>query len=905
MKRPDPQTDLQNLRARAERRRLAASAPLAPADAQRLAQELQVHQIELEMQYEELLGAQADAEASRAEYLDLYDFAPVGYCTLAPDGTLAQLNLCTGELLGTGRQQLVGRRLALFVAMADRPAFARFLARLWAAPGQRHACELAMRRADDAPFFAQLVGTVSPAPTGDDANGRPAGCRLALLDVTDRRRAADALAASEARFRASFEQSYDGMALLRDLRLADANAAALRLLGRADKAQVLGRPLAECWPEHQPDGQRPADALAHCARRAHEQGWCRHELRRYDAAGQAVWDELSFSPALVQGEALLHLAWRDITDRKLSEQRLRDSEERLQLALAASGTGTWAWELATQQLHQDALAQKIFELSGPSVPFGELRAAVHPDDLAAVEAALNRALADHGHFELEHRLVRPDGTVRYVAATGRFAYDEHTGQALRLAGLVRDVTATATAAAELRESEARLNLALEASETGVFSRALATGQVHWDARAQAIFGRPFDAAPVPYEVFLSSLHPGDAARMRAGAAGAVASGAPLAFDYRVVWPDGSVHHVSSAGRAVADAQGQPASFAGVVRDVTALYAAEEELRYKNRLLDHLLQNLPVVFARLGPDGRYREMTGAGLRRLGLADNELVGQRAAERFPSEAARLQRLLAGHSASYVVPLEHHGQPVYFLSYGFWDAARQEGIRFFIDITESERLKEETTGLRLRQQQEVLSAILTTQEEERRRIAEALHNGVGQLLYATRLHLDSLPASAPVRASQGILTEAIRATRTISFELTPGILEDFGLEAALRELARRIPASQLAVDLNLHHLDEPLPTPLATAVYRVVQELLNNVMKHAQAREVFVQVAREAGEVHLSVEDDGVGFDPASPAPPPGIGLAGIRTRVGLLGGTLTIQSRAGQGTGVFLVLPITTAP
>ena len=772
MERSDPQTDLQHLRARAERQRLTADAPSAPADAQRLVQELQEHQIELEMQYEELLVAQADAEASRAQYLDLYDFAPVGYCTLAFDGTLAQLNLRTGQLLGWARQQLVGRRLALFVAPAERHAFGQFLARLWAAPGQRHTCELPMIRADNLPFFAQLEGIVSPAPPG--ADGPPATCRLALLDVTARRQAADAQAAGEARFRASFEQSYDGMALLRGLHLVDANAAALRLLGQADRNQVLGRDLSEFWPELQPDGQWPAAVLAGCVRQAQAQGWCRRELRRYTAAGGAVWDELSFNPVLVQGEPLLHLAWRDITDRKLSEQRLRENEE-------------------------------------------------------------------------------------------------------------------------------RLSLALEASQTGVFSRDLATGLVHWDERAQAIFGWPFCHAPVPYEVFINSLHPDDVARVQAGAAEAVASGAPLAFDYRLVWPDGSVHHVSSAGRAVADAQGQPTIFAGVVRDVTALHAAEEELRYQNRLLDHILQNLPVILSRVGPDGRFRQSDGAGLRRMGLADGELTGQVAGERFPGLADDLRRLLAGQGSSQVVALEHEGQPVYYLNHTFWDPVREEGIMFAIDITDFERLKEEATRQRLRQQQEVLSAILTTQEEERRRIAEALHNGVGQLLYATRLHLDSLPASGPVRAAQGLLTEAIRATRTISFELTPGVLEDFGLLSALRELARRIPRSQLAVDLNLHRLDEPLPTPLATAVYRVVQELLNNVMKHAQAHEVFVQVAREADEVHLSVEDDGVGFDPALPAVQPGIGLAGIRTRVGLLGGTLTIRSRAGQGTGVFLVLPV----
>jgi signal transduction histidine kinase len=117
------------------------------------------------------------------------------------------------------------------------------------------------------------------------------------------------------------------------------------------------------------------------------------------------------------------------------------------------------------------------------------------------------------------------------------------------------------------------------------------------------------------------------------------------------------------------------------------------------------------------------------------------------------------------------------------------------------------------------------------------------------------------------------------------------------------RIPAS-LAVDLNLHGLDAPLPGLLATAVYRIVQELLNNVMKHAQAQEVFVQVSHEDDQIYLSVEDDGVGFDTTLEASPVGVGLAGIRTRVGLLSGTFSINSRPGRGTAVFLQVPLPAA-
>ncbi|MDO7884895.1 PAS domain S-box protein [Hymenobacter cheonanensis] len=771
----DPHAALQHLRGRAERHRIVSESlpPDAAPEVQRLVQELQVHQIELEMQYEELLLAQAEAERSRLQYLDLYDFAPVGYCTVAANGTLLQLNLRTSQLLGRERQQLLGRRLALFVAPAARHEFAEFLARLWAAPSQRHSIELAMRGPQEEPFYAQLEGLA--APEGDDESLPPASCRLVLLDVTARRQATDTLAASEARFRATFEQARDGMVLLEGLHVVDLNAAALHLLGVKSKSAALGRPLASFWPEFQPDGRRSLDVLSQCTQRAQVRGWCRLEWMRYSPAGEEVWDEMSFNPVFINGQALLHVAWRDITARRLSEQQLSESESRLQMALAAAGAGVWGWEPATGLLYQDARAQEILGLApgteAPIVPFSRLHEALHPADAARVAQALALAEREHALFDLEHRLLRPTGEVRHVAAMGRFSYDEHTGQAERFTGLVRDVTPRRT--------------------------------------------------------------------------------------------------------------------------------VEEELGYKNRLLGNLLQNLPLLLARLGPDGRYREHTGRTVRRLGLRENELVGRLAAEVWPESAAHFQRLLSGERDSYVASVVRDGQTVALQCFGFFDEEQQEVVIFAIDITESERLKEETTRLKLRQQQALLSAILSTQEEERRRIAEALHNGVGQLLYATRLHLDALASSEPVRAGQQLLKDAIEATRTISFELTPSILEDFGLQVALQELVSRIPAS-LAVDLNLHGLAEPLPALLTTAVYRIVQELLNNVMKHAQAHEVFVQVSREDDQLHISVEDDGVGFEADTPGRS-GIGLAGIRTRVGLLGGTFTINSRPGRGTGFFLQLPI----
>jgi PAS domain S-box-containing protein len=644
---------LLHLRARADKRRdlvTQATEHHTPKDMQRLVLELQTHQIELEMQYEELLLAQAEADQLRLQYTDLYEFAPVGYLTLNTAGTISQLNLCASQLLGGPRQRLLNRRFLLFVAPVHRDRFRDFIADVLASARTRHA-ELELLREDGRPFFVQLQGLARP-----DAYGR-SQCQLAIIDVDERRRTTDALAASEARFRATFEQSNDGMVLLDDYRFANANAAAAHLLGFQEPRQLIGQPVAQFWPERQPDGRRSMTLFADCMARAAAEGWCRLEWRRYNAAGEEVWDELSLSPVVVGGQAQMHGIWRDITAQRRAEAQLR---------------------------HEKEFSDSLLEHS--------------IDAIVALD---------------------PEGRV-----------------------------------------------------------------TAWNARA-----------------------------------------------------------AEYAQLSTAEALGQ------------SVYS---------------------IFPKYDlPEARN------GLARILAGHAELV-----ERVPF------CFREGHFDAFLVPIRNHSGTV-------------SGVLCIIrDVTERDRLAEEATQLRLRQQQEVLAAILETQETERKRIAEALHNGLGQLLYATKLSLEGHPGSGgSPAAAQKLLKEAIQTTRQISFELTPGILEDFGLRVALEELAKRIAPRQLQVRLHLTGLEQPLPAPVEIAVYRIVQELLNNVMKHAQATEVRIYVVHEDHRLELTVEDNGRGFDTTALTAQPlgGIGLAGVRNRALLLGGTLNLKSHPGKGTIVSMEVEV----
>ncbi len=364
---------LQALRVRAEQSRVVSAG--LPADTspevQRLVQELQVHQIELQMQYEELLAAQVELESSRSQYLDLYEFAPVGYCTIDKIGMVLQLNLHMAQLLGTVRQRLLNRRLLLFVDSQAHAQFISLLARMWASPGERFTCELAMRQQDNTLFFAQLEGIVTAA---NAHTNQPTTGRLVLTDSTTRRQATDELAASEARFRASFEQSRDGMLLLDDYRFVNVNDAGVWLLRRTDRHQIIGHQVSEFWPEYQPNGCRSLDMLTECLARAKADGWCRLEWMRLDSDGLPVWDEMSFNPVLVQGKPLMHAIWRDITERKHLQQAEHDQQR--QLAEAVLAAEERERRRIAESLH-NGLAQQLY---ATKLSLGQLQAQQYLDN---------------------------------------------------------------------------------------------------------------------------------------------------------------------------------------------------------------------------------------------------------------------------------------------------------------------------------------------------------------------------------------------------------------------------------------------------------------------------------------------------------------------------------------------
>jgi signal transduction histidine kinase len=237
-----------------------------------------------------------------------------------------------------------------------------------------------------------------------------------------------------------------------------------------------------------------------------------------------------------------------------------------------------------------------------------------------------------------------------------------------------------------------------------------------------------------------------------------------------------------------------------------------------------------------------------------------------------------------------------------------------------EAERRGEELGELNLRARalndelQKTVGKVIRAQEEERRRIGRELHDETVQLLSAAAVRIGELEEHVPAQQRhlgdglseiRGILTDALWEVRKIIVALRPSDLDDLGLIPAMSAYARnRLTDAGVAVEAHLERPAQRLALDVETTVFRIAQEAVNNISRHAAAQHAVIRFHQRNGTVELNVEDDGIGFDPdqvRASEQGEGLGLLGMKERAALLGGALELKSRPGRGTSISVRIPL----
>lgn len=213
--------------------------------------------------------------------------------------------------------------------------------------------------------------------------------------------------------------------------------------------------------------------------------------------------------------------------------------------------------------------------------------------------------------------------------------------------------------------------------------------------------------------------------------------------------------------------------------------------------------------------------------------------------------------------------------------------------------------------QKEERNKAVIEAEEKERKRIAQDLHDGVGQLLSAAKLNLSHLETQLHLKNEEelsamqnaiNLVDDSVKEVRNVSHSMMPNTLIKLGLVSAIREFISKLGnAPHLKIDLEIVGLNNRLDSNVETILYRVIQEIVNNIIKHAKASQISMQLVKHESELNIMIEDNGVGFDTTLIESFDGIGLKGIQSRIDFLNGTVHFDSTLGKGTTVIIDIPL----
>jgi PAS domain S-box-containing protein len=234
---------------------------------------------------------------------------------------------------------------------------------------------------------------------------------------------------------------------------------------------------------------------------------------------------------------------------------------------------------------------------------------------------------------------------------------------------------------------------------------------------------------------------------------------------------------------------------------------------------------------------------------------------------------------------------------------------IGVMLDISEKKRL-EKVAEANHNEIRALAASLLTAQEEERRRVSRELHDQICQQLASLAIYIGGLAANPPspkdvqssLKALQARVVKASEETRHIAYQLHPSVLDDLGLVASLRALCKEFSEREgIAAEFDSGVPPGSIPREVVSCVYRIAQESLQNIAKHSNAKHVSVALSLRKGEMFLSVEDDGIGFDVESVKDRGGLGLVGMEERARLVDGTLSVDAQPGHGARISLTIPL----
>jgi PAS domain S-box-containing protein len=485
-------------------------------------------------------------------------------------------------------------------------------------------------------------------------------------------------------------------------------------------------------------------------------------------------------------------------------------------------------------------------------------------------------------------------------------------QLLLILELLRQRAKERTIRRHLHDSEARLREAQSIAQCGSWVWDVKKNEAHWSDEMYRILGIPLGSVAPAGRLLPIGDDGAYAAKMKRVAE----SSQHYSEEYRVVRPNGEERIVVESGQPRYDSQQKPIFVVGTLLDVTEMRLTEGALRESEERFRTMADGAPIMVWMAGVDKLRTDFNRGWLEYTGRPIEEEVGNGwVAGVHPDDLQRCMKIYTeafDARISYMMEYrlrrydgEYHwisgaGSPRFLT-----DGAFAGFIGCCFDINDRKTIE--------RARIELARRLLGAQEAERGRIARELHDGIGQEIALLGIQMQRASASAdPVSGLQRPMMQELSSKLAaigvhvshLSHQLHSSELEYLGLAVAITKLCREF-SEQYPIRLTCacRHIPKDLNNDIALTVLRIVQEALHNIAKHSGAKLVQVEVSCTEGELTVSVQDDGIGFDVQRTRPGVGLGLVSMRERIYLLGGTFTIDSAVGAGTSVRAHVPLVT--
>lgn len=733
-----------------------------------------------------------------------------------------------------------------------------------------------------------------------DEQGRMLRVVGMVADVTDRK------LAEEARFKhAAVVESSEDAIISKDLNgtITSWNPGAQNIFGYTE-SQVIGRPITILIPpDLLAEENKILEKLRAGERIEH------YETVRVTETGKKIDVSLTISPIKDSGGNVVGASKiaRDITERKRAADALRKSEERFRLAARSGKMYAYEWDVATDLIVRSGDVATVLG-STDEIPLTrqQLLTGVHPDDRTLFNVSVTGLTPEHPDVQISYRILRPDESVMWLEKTAHAFFDER-GKMVRMIGMVADITERKVAEKTLHESEERLRLAQQAAGIGTFEWDTRTGTNTWTPQLEAMYGLPPGGFGGTHAAFESLVHVEDRARLREAVDSTLKTGQPTKGEWRVVWPDGSVHWLAAYWQVLMDGSARSSRVIGVNMDITERKRTEEALHESEERFRLAANTAPVMIWMSGEDKKPTYFNQLWQDFTGLSESDLRNRLVSIVHPDDYQRCHDVYRnGFDQRQPFKKEyrlrrHDGQYRWMLDIGVprfhKDGSFAGYIGSCIDLTD-QKLAQEALS-------EMPRKLVQAHEQERTRIARELHDDINQRLAMLAVELDQMkenPSEVGIRVGElrKQVTDISNDIQVLSHDLHSSQLEYLGVVEGMKSWCKGFGERQgMQIDWS-HAVESTLSQEIGLCLFRVLQEALHNATKHSGVKQIKVELSESSGDIHLTIRDLGKGFDPEEVKQGKGLGLTSMRERVRLVSGTITIDSKPMSGTTIRVRVP-----